>query len=411
VTQIKGAFVPNLNVAGFWDQEDPWGPWEIYRRSEQSDPNRNNFIVAGPWFHGQWHNLTAESIGQISFGGHDTATEFREKIEAPWFRYWLHGKGEKFPWKASTFQTGSNSWHTYQAWPPASTATKLYLHRDGVLSFEAPPAGNSYVQYVSDPANPVPYRPRPISPTYPAGDWRRWEVGDQRFVENRPDVATWVSRPLDSRPHRDRRAGGEPRRVDVRHRQRFCRQADRRLSGERPGERLGRQRRPAAGQYAQSLNGYELPIAMEVRRGRYNKSYEHPQPLVANQPTGLHDPAEKPRSRVPEGPSHHGAGPVDLVPRDRPEPPEVRAEHLQSDRGGLRQRDAAHLHVARAPVARRAACRPVDDDQRRTREHAEKQATETQSHREDNMRDGPQRGPRNEKSASNANDQGNPVCV
>src|SRR4030095_2322059 len=136
VTQIKGAFVPNLNVAGFWDQEDPWGPWEIYRRSEQSDPNRYNFIVAGTWFHGQWHNLKAESIGQISFGGHDTATEFREKIEAPWCRYWRHGKGEKFPWKASTFQTGSNSWHTYQAWPPASTATKLYLHPDGHVSFE-----------------------------------------------------------------------------------------------------------------------------------------------------------------------------------------------------------------------------------------------------------------------------------
>ena len=73
VTQVKGAFVPNLNVAGFWDQEDPWGPWEIYRRSEASDPNRYNFIVAGPWFHGQWHNLKAESIGQMSFGGHDTA--------------------------------------------------------------------------------------------------------------------------------------------------------------------------------------------------------------------------------------------------------------------------------------------------------------------------------------------------
>ncbi len=86
VTQVHGAFVPNLNVAGFWDQEDPWGPWEIYRRSEASDPNRFNFIVAGPWFHGQWHNLKAESIGQVSFGGHDTALEFREKIEAPWFR-------------------------------------------------------------------------------------------------------------------------------------------------------------------------------------------------------------------------------------------------------------------------------------------------------------------------------------
>ncbi len=134
VTQIKGAFVPNLNVAGFWDQEDPWGPWEIFRRSALSDPNGNNFMVAGPWFHGQWHNPQAESIGQISFGGHDTAAEFREKIEAPWFRYWLHGRGGKFPWKASTFQTGSNSWKTYAAWPPPAAATNVYLRSDGTLT-------------------------------------------------------------------------------------------------------------------------------------------------------------------------------------------------------------------------------------------------------------------------------------
>ena len=285
VTQIKGAFVPNLNVAGFWDQEDPWGPWEIYRRSAQSDPNRYNFIVAGPWFHGQWHNLKAESIGQISFGGHDTATEFREKIEAPWFRYWLHGKGDKFPWKASTFQTGSNSWQTYQTWPPASTATKLYLHRDGRLSFDPPPPGDSYVQYVSDPANPVPYRPRPISPTYPAGDWRRWEVGDQRFVENRPDVATWVSRPLD----RDLTVTGELAASLVASTSGtdsdfVVKLIDVYPENAQPND-WDASAGPQPGQYGQSLNGYELPIAMEVRRGRYNKSYEHPQPLVANQPT------------------------------------------------------------------------------------------------------------------------------
>jgi putative CocE/NonD family hydrolase len=283
--QIKGAFVPNLNVAGFWDQEDPWGPWEIYRRSEQSDPNRNNFIVAGPWYHGQWHTLKADGIGLVGFGGHDTALEFREKIEAPWFRYWLHGKGEKFPWEASTFQTGSNSWQTYPSWPPASTATKLYLRTDGALSFEAPPAGHSYVQYVSDPANPVPYRPRPISPTYPGGDWRRWEVADQRFVDHRPDVASWVSAPLD----RDLIVTGElaadlvastsgtdsdfvVKLIDV-YPENVQANAWEANAGPQPG------------QYAQSMNGYQLPIAMEVRRGRYNKSYQTPQPLVANQPT------------------------------------------------------------------------------------------------------------------------------
>src|SRR5205823_2676549 len=135
--------------------------------------------------------------GQVPFGGHDTALEFREKIEAPWFRYWLHGSGGKFPWKASTFQTGSNTWHTYGAWPPASTATKLYLHQNGVLSFDAPDAADGYTQYISDPANPVPYRQRPISPTYPNGDWRRWEVADQRFVDGRPDVLSFLSAPLE----------------------------------------------------------------------------------------------------------------------------------------------------------------------------------------------------------------------
>src|SRR5262249_5011605 len=117
------------------------------------------------------------------------------------FRYWLHGNGEKFPWKASTFQTGTNTWRTYQSWPPSgSTPTKLYLHANGELSFTAPSAAEGrtdHVEDISDPARPVPYRARPISPTYPEGDWRRWEVADQRFVEDRPDVAEWVSRPLD----------------------------------------------------------------------------------------------------------------------------------------------------------------------------------------------------------------------
>ncbi len=136
------------------------GPWEIYRRSELSDPNRNNFMVAGPWFHGQWHNPKAESIGQVSFGGHDTAAEFREKIEAPWFRYWLHGKGEMFPWKASTFQTGSNTWADVRRVAEGrATSTNIYLRANGVLSFDAPPAAESYVQYISDPANPVPIPP------------------------------------------------------------------------------------------------------------------------------------------------------------------------------------------------------------------------------------------------------------
>jgi uncharacterized protein len=287
VNQLHASTVPNLNVAGFWDQEDPWGPWQIFRHAAEHDPDNTNFIVAGPWFHGGWRTAKGESIGIVPFGGHETAREFREQIEAPFFRYYLHGKGEKPAWKASTFQTGSNTWHTYTAWPPAQTkATNLYLHPDGTLSFKPSPTNvKEYREYVSDPANPIPYRQRPISPTYPGGDWRTWEVGDQRFVEQRPDVLSFVSGPLDH----DLTVTGEivadlfastsgtdsdfvVKLIDV-HPENVQKNSWSADSGPKPGE------------YAQSINGYELPIAMEVRRGRYLQSFEHPQPLVANRPT------------------------------------------------------------------------------------------------------------------------------
>jgi len=289
VNQLHASTVPNLNVAGFWDQEDPWGPWQIFRHAEENDPEHTNFIVAGPWFHGEWRDPKADSIGLVTFGGHETSREYRETIEAPFFRYYLHGQGEKPAWQASTFQTGSNSWHTYAAWPPKEAKpTKLYLHADGTLSFPAPkPARTekSYREYVSDPANPVPYRQRPISPTYPAGDWPTWEVADQRFVDHRPDVLSFISEPLDH----DLTVTGPlaanlfastsgtdsdfvVKLIDV-----YPQDAQKNAWDPDEG--------PKPGQYAQSMNGYELPIAMEVRRGRYLESYEKPHPLTANKPT------------------------------------------------------------------------------------------------------------------------------
>jgi hypothetical protein len=280
--------VPNLNVAGFWDQEDPWGPWQIFRHAEEHDPNHDNFMVAGPWYHGQWHAPKGDSIGAIPLGGHQTAREFRETIEAPFFRYYLHGEGEKPTWQATTFQSGANRWRAYAAWPPPEAKPiKLYLHADGTLSFDrpqTPKTGKGYREYVSDPANPVPYRARPISPTYPAGDWRTWEVADQRFVDGRPDVLTFVSAPLEH----DLTVTGEVaanlyastsgtdadfvlKLIDL-----YPEDAQKNAWDPEAG--------PDPGQYARSLNGYELPIAMEVRRGRYLTSYEHPRPLMPNRP-------------------------------------------------------------------------------------------------------------------------------
>ena len=224
----------------------------------------------------------------MTFGGHETAREFREQIEAPFFRYYLHGTGEKISWKASTFQSGSNTWHTYATWPPKEAKmTSLYFHSDGSLSFSEPKAAapQSYVQYVSDPANPVPYRQRPISPTYPGGDWRFWEVADQRFVDHRPDVVSFVSEPLDqdltitgavSAKLYASTSGTDSdfvvKLIDV-----FPDNAVKSAWDEEAG--------PKPGEYAKSMNGYELPVAMEVRRGRFNKSFEKPEPLVANKPT------------------------------------------------------------------------------------------------------------------------------
>jgi len=288
ISQLHRASVPNLNVAGFWDQEDPWGPWQIFRHAEEHDPDSTNFMVAGPWYHGQWRTPKGDSIGAIPLGGHETAREFRENIEAPFFRYYLHASGQKPAWKATTFQSGANRWRTYASWPPAGTqARNLYLQADGTLSFDAPAtrsSGRDYREYVSDPANPVPYRQRPISPTYPGGDWRTWEVADQRFVEDRPDVLTFKSAPLPA----DLTVSGEVaadlfastsgtdadfvvKLIDV-----FPEDAQRDAWNVDAG--------PAPGEYARSLNGYELPIAMEVRRGRYNVSYEHPRALPSNQP-------------------------------------------------------------------------------------------------------------------------------
>ena len=296
VSQLHASTVPSLNVAGFWDQEDPWGPWQIFRHAEENDPEHMNLVVAGPWYHGEWQTAKGDGIGMIPFGGHETAREFRENIEAPFFRYYLHGNGEKPAWQASTFQSGTNAWHTYAVWPPKEVKpTKLYLHSDGTLSFAAPDQtknAKAYREYVSDPANPVPYRPRPISPTYPEGDWPTWEVADQHFVDGRPDVLSFVSEPLDH----DVTVTGPlvanlfastsgtdsdfvVKLIDV-----YPENAQKNAWNPEEG--------PKPGQYAQSLNGYELPIAMEVRRGRYLTSYDKPHPLTPNKPTEWNIPGE-----------------------------------------------------------------------------------------------------------------------
>src|ERR1700682_3186648 len=149
---LKQPTVPNLNVAGWWDQEDFYGPLATYERLEKSDTRNLNYLVAGPWNHGGWGGGPGRSLGPIPFGS-DTSVYFRQKIEAPWFAFWLKDKGTLPLKEALLFHTGRDTWTSYDSWPPREAkARNLYFGDDGKLSFEAPTGdGEAFDSYLSDP--------------------------------------------------------------------------------------------------------------------------------------------------------------------------------------------------------------------------------------------------------------------
>ena len=190
--------VPTLNVAGWWDQEDFYGPLKIYEELEKHDSSNQNFLVVGPWNHGGWSRGEGRKLGRVDFGA-DTAAYYRKNILAAFLAHHLKGAPSPDLPEALTFRTGVNQWERNESWPPKKGVAdrKLYLHAGGKLSFAAPPANqtdqDAFDSYVSDPANPVPYRPRPIELR---SGWTTWLVEDQRFVDHRPDVLTWSTEPL-----------------------------------------------------------------------------------------------------------------------------------------------------------------------------------------------------------------------
>ncbi|HEY2546509.1 MAG TPA: CocE/NonD family hydrolase [Candidatus Acidoferrum sp.] len=273
---LKEPTVPNLNVAGWWDQEDFYGPTSTYARLEKSDPKHLNYLVAGPWNHGGWGGGPGKSLGEIPFGS-DTSVYFRQKIEVPWFEYWLKDKGELPLKEALLFQTGSNNWVQFDSWPPREAQTRnLYFHENGKLSFEAPQTNSADASdsYISDPAHPVPYRHRPIDMTYPEdhpGSWYTWLVQDQRFVDNRPDVLTWQTDDLTE---------------DVT----LAGQVTAKLFASTTGsdsDWVVKLIDVYPQKYADDwkLSGYELMISDEIFRGRYHNSFEKPEALKPNEVT------------------------------------------------------------------------------------------------------------------------------
>ena len=284
IPRLTDAKVPTLSVAGWWDQEDFYGPVRIYDALEQHDAKNLNYLVVGPWNHGGWSRGTGESLGPISFGS-PTSVYFRDEIQAKWFGYFLKDQGSLDLPEALTFEAGTNTWRRWPAWPPkgAMTPTPLYMSAKGALSFDKPTevGPTAADRYVSDPAHPVPYRQRPIQETYfPGGTskWSTWLVEDQRFVEDRADVLTWKTPPLDA----DLTIAGEV----VAHLFASTTGSDAdwivKLIDVYP-EHLPQK---------WDMAGYELMVSNEVFRGRYRQGFETPAPIapgaVLEYPFSLH---------------------------------------------------------------------------------------------------------------------------
>ncbi len=270
--------VPTMWLQGLWDQEDMWGAIHSYTAIEPKDKNNDkNYLVLGPWRH-SGVKYDGSSLGVLKFDG-DTALQFRRDVLRPFFDQYLKDGAPK----ADTppvliYNTGENHWERFKSWPLACDAgckykpRPLYLAQNNALSFNLPSkAGGAaaYDEYVSDPAKPVPYIPRPVL----ASDrttWQQWLVSDQRPVADRTDVLSYQTEAL-KEPVKISGAsivnlvastsGSDSdwvvKLIDV-------------YPDRVPGE-------PAMG-------GYELGVAMDIFRGRYRESFSDPKPIASNQP-------------------------------------------------------------------------------------------------------------------------------
>jgi putative CocE/NonD family hydrolase len=273
----KAWTVPTLHIHSQWDQEDIYGPMAAYAATEAKDAkNGLNFLVIGPWRHGGGVGNGTE-LGAIRFG-EDTAKAFRRTILIPFLDSYLKdGAGKAAIAPVTVFETGTNAWRTADRWPLScgsgcpAVSQALYLQPGHGLAFTPPGTAGSlaYDEYVSDPAKPVTYRPRPFRPTYaPDSTWGRWLVDDQRFAADRPDVLVYQTPVLTAPVHiagqavahliastSGRDSDWVVKLIDV-------------YPDFVPGQ--------------PELGGYQLPVTMDILRGRYRDDPAHPTPIPSN---------------------------------------------------------------------------------------------------------------------------------
>ena len=275
LAKLPAITVPTMWEQGLWDQEDMYGGNHAWAALEAKDSdNTRNFLVIGPWRH-SGANGNGSSLGDLKFAG-DTALQWRRDVLKPFFDQYLKpGAPVANTPPVWIYDQGSNRWNTYSSWPQSCAlgcphaAMPMYLHADETLGGNVPMAGGAqFAEYVSDPAKPVPFAPRPVD----MGDrptWTTWLVKDQRFVDGRSDVLSYTSAPLTA----PLTLAGTPvanlfastsgsdsdwvvKLIDV-------------YPDQYPDD-------PA-------MAGFELPIALTIFRGRYRESFAVAKPLQPGQ--------------------------------------------------------------------------------------------------------------------------------
>ena len=267
--------VPTLLVHSLWDQEDIYGALAVYKALKPLDTSNDKvFLALGPWHHGQ-EIEDAASLGAIRFGS-DTGTWFRQNVLRPFLDRYLKDDGQAAQIAPVTvFETGANRWQTLPAWPVAPATKPLYLQAGFKLSFSSNPATSAnpaFDEYISDPAKPVPFRARPSQPIgydLPL-TWPQWLVDDQREASGRTDVLTYTSDVLTAPVH----ITGQPVANLVASTSGTDSDWVVKLIDVYPDEVAG----------DPNLGGYQLPIAMDIFRGRYRESFAAPKAIEAGKP-------------------------------------------------------------------------------------------------------------------------------
>jgi len=271
----KPLTVPTMWLQGLWDQEDMWGAIHSYRATEPMDQsNTMNYLVMGPWYHSQV-NREGKNLGPLIWQ-QDTTADFRENILMPFFREHLEDGPKANTPPVLIYNTGEDHWDRLPKWPLScesgceSKSKPLYLLADGKLGFTAPSSSEKYTAYISDPAKPVPYSPRPVSAENNP-NWRTWLVTDQRFVDGRQDVLTFTTDVL-TEPVR---VSGTPIVNLVASTSGTDSDFVVKVIDVYPENMRG------------EWGGYELPIATDIFRARYRKSFEKPEAFKPNEPESI----------------------------------------------------------------------------------------------------------------------------